>query len=632
MSDHVHSLPQSSVKEVILRTTLVLLTFLLVLTGAERGNQILPAAERPNILWLTSEDNSPYLGCYRDPQAHTPHLDRLAEEGVRYRNAFANAPVCSAARSTLITGMHAPSVGLHNHRSRVKLPDSIKLYPELLRAAGYYCTNNSKTDYNFPNRGNVWDESSRQAHYRNRKSGQPFFAIFNSTTSHESQVAPKPNKQKFRIPPEQIQLPPYHPDTLEIRRDWANYYDQMTLMDAEMGKLLAELEAEGLAEETIVFYYSDHGGALPRGKRNIHDSGTLVPLIIRFPEKWAKYAPAMAGEWVDDPVSFVDLPATVFSLCGVPIPEYYEGHPFLGEARVAPPESVFLFRARMDERYDTARAIRDREFRYIRNYSPHRPWGQRYAYPFRVQPSMRSWYEEYQAGRCNEIQSRYWQRKPGEEFYRISNDPHELNNLVQQADWAKQVSRMRQALREELLRTRDTSFIPEGMYSQLAGEGTIYEYAQSDAYPLEQILTLADLACEGKPEHLPELHAAMAEEHPVLRYWGAIGCLILRDQAAPAQDRLRRLLEDEWADVRVAAAEAIAWLGEADAGIKTLAQVLETGNLHVILAAENALDYLREDKHVSVAHLRKLVGDREFPEPANRIPQLWEQLESENTK
>jgi arylsulfatase A-like enzyme len=293
------------------------------------------AADRPNILWITSEDNGPYLGCYGDPLAHTPNLDRLAAEGVRYRHAFANAPVCSTARTTLITGMYASSLGAQHHRSSVAIPERFRLYPEHLRGAGYYCSNNSKTDYNVAGRRKIWDESSPRAHYRNRGPGQPFFAVFNLTTSHESQVAPKPGRTAFRVPPEKIHLPPYHPDTPDIRRDWANYYDQMTLMDQQAGRLLAELEREGLARETIVFYYSDHGGALPRGKRNLHDSGTRVPLIIRFPEKWAQIAPAGPGAWIDDPISFVDLPATVFSLCGVQIPEHYEGRPFLGTKKAA---------------------------------------------------------------------------------------------------------------------------------------------------------------------------------------------------------------------------------------------------------------------------------------------------------
>ena len=256
------------------------------------------AENRPNILWLTSEDNSPYLGCYGDALALTPNLDRLAAQGVRYRNAFANAPVCSVARTTLITGMYASSLGGQNHRSAVAMPQQFKLYPEHFRAAGYYCTNNSKTDYNFQGGQKAWNESSNKATYDNRQTNQPFLAVYNSTTSHESQVAPKGGKTNFRVSPAKITLPPYHPDTEVIRRDWANYYEQMTLMDQEIGEHLDKLEQDGLADDTIVLYHSDHGGGLPRGKRNIHDSGTRVPLIIRFPKKWSHLAPAKPGEWV----------------------------------------------------------------------------------------------------------------------------------------------------------------------------------------------------------------------------------------------------------------------------------------------------------------------------------------------
>jgi N-sulfoglucosamine sulfohydrolase len=545
--------------------------------------RISTSAERPNILWITSEDNSPYLGCYGDPLAQTPHLDQLAREGVRYRHAFANAPVCSTARTTLITGMYATSLGAQHHRSRVTLPAAFQLYPTHLRAAGYYCTNNAKTDYNLAGRHDVWDESSRQAHYRNRGEGQPFFAIFNLMVSHEGQVAPPANKQAFRIPPEEFPLPPFHPDTPEIRRDWAHYYDQMTVMDRQVGELLEELDREGLSEDTIVFYYSDHGGALPRGKRNIHDSGTLVPLIIRIPDKWKSWAPAARGEWVDDVVSFVDLPATLLSLAGVPVPEHYEGRPFLGDQRTPPREFAYLYRGRMDERYDMVRAVRDAGFRYIRNYSPHRPWGQYYSYPFQVQPSMRSWYAEYVAGRCNPVQSSYWEPKPGEEFYRIEGDPWELENRLEEPELQDQVARMRTYLRDEIMASRDAGFIPEGMMERLAGPRTIYDYVQSDAYPLEEIVELADRASDGQVRHLPDLIAALDSPHPVLRYWGATGCLILQEQAAPARTKLLELLDDEWGDVRVVAAEGVAYLGEQEQGIRTIEAVLSSGSSYEVL-------------------------------------------------
>lgn len=614
----------------LIRSRVPALLCLLVVTGwSARGT----AAERPNILWITSEDNSPYLGCYGDRQAQTPNLDRLAAQGVRYSHAFANAPVCSTARTTLITGMFASSIGAHNHRSSVSIPEGYKLYPEHLRAAGYYCTNNSKTDYNLAERKKVWDESSKSAHYRNRAAGQPFFAVFNFTTSHESQVAPKPGKKEFRIAPAEVQLPPYHPDAPEIRRDWANYYDQMTLMDQQAGKLIEELEREGLAEDTIVFYYSDHGGALPRGKRNIHDSGTRVPMIIRFPKKWLHWAPAQPGQWCHDLVSFVDLPPTIFSMCEVPVPENYQGRAFLGPKKGTAREHVFLLRGRMDERYDTVRAVRDADCRYVRNYSPHRPWGQHYSYPFQVLPSMRAWFAEYEAGRCNEAQAAYWQAKPAEEFYVVSEDPFELTNRIGDAGQRERIERLRKALRQEMLATRDTGFIPEGMFAKLAGANTIAEYARSDAYPLEKIIDLADQASAGQVKNLDGLLAALDDPHPIMRYWAATGCLILKgslppDRIAQVRQSLRKRLEDEWFDVRVVAAEAIAHAGEPEPAIAALSKVVREGNPYEVLAAENSLDFLREADLVSVDRAQELVRDMKFSEPANRIPRYWLELDA----
>lgn len=577
------------------------------------------AAERPNLLWITSEDNSPYLGCYGDPQAFTPRLDRLAAEGVRYRNAFANSAVCSTARSTLITGLHATSLGIQHHRSRVKIPASFQLYPEHLRAAGYYATNNVKTDYNLAGEPQPWDASSNQAHYKNRPAGRPFFAVFNITLSHESQVAPKEGKQDFRIAPADIVLPPYHPDTPELRRDWANYYDQMTAMDRRVGQLLDELKALGLADDTIVVYCSDHGGALPRGKRNLHDSGTRVPLIVRFPAKWRHLAPAAPGEWVDAPVSFVDLPVTFFSLLGVPIPESYEGRPFLGAAAAAPREHVFLYRDRMDERSDMVRAVRDRGYRYVRNFSPHRPWGQHYTYPFSVMPGMGSWFEAYRTGRTTADQSAYWQSKPSEEFYRLVDDPHELRNLIGSSAEAERIAALREALRAEILASRDTGFLPEGMHARLAGDSTIYDYARGAAYPLERLLDLAERATSRDPRELPALRVALADPYPATRYWGAVGCILLRERAAPAREALRGLLVDDWEDVRTAAAEALGHLGDGDRALDALTGVLASGRPETHLAALNAIEALWRAGAITLAQAQFAVRGREFGEPGERI-------------
>jgi len=594
--------------------------------------------DRPNILWITSEDNSPLLGCYGDKQAYTPNLDRLASEGVRYRNAFANAPVCSAARSTLITGMYACSLGIHNHRSKATIPASFRPYPEYMREAGYYCTNNSKTDYNYiGNPNKPWDESSRKAHYDNRKPGQPFFAIFNITLSHEGQLQEKTvaNRRKrgilppkTRIAPEDVKFPPYHADTPVVRRDWSVYYDNVTLMDKEVGRLLRELDEKGLADDTIVFYYSDHGGALPRGKRNIHDSGTRVPFIMRFPKKWAHLAPAGPGEWVDQPVSFVDFPATVFSLAGVPVPKHFEGRAFLGDRKAKLLDHVFLFRGRMDERYDTVRAVRDRRYRYVQNYSPHRPWGQQYSYPFRVMPSMGSWYRAYLDGKCNPVQARYWRPKPSEEFYDIESDPYEIKNLIDNPKYAGQIARMRNILKQDIIKTRDIGFIPEGMFERLAADRTLYEYAQSDEYPIERIVDVANLAASRDSSSLDKLIAACNDSHPVIRYWAATGCLILQKKAAPAKEQLKALLEDEWMDVRVVAAEALSYLGETDIALQTMKPIIRGKEGFATVAALNALDFMLDAGNVSLDKILELIEGLQFKDVSARMVEYFQVLKS----
>jgi N-sulfoglucosamine sulfohydrolase len=304
----------------------------------------------------------------------------------------------------------------------------------------------------------------------------------------------------------------------------------------------------------------------------------------------------------------------------VPIPAHYEGRPFLGEKKVAPRDHVFLLRGRMDERYDTIRAVRDAEFRYVRNYAPHRPWGQHYSYPFQVQPSMRSWFAEFTAGRCNEAQAAYWKPKPGEEFYQLAGDPFEIRNRVAEPPHAARVAKLRAALRAEILKTRDTGFIPEGMFTKLAGDRTIYDYAQSQAYPLERILDLADKASDRNPANLPAFFTALDDPHPVVRYWAATGCLILGDKAGAAKAKLRTRLDDEWLDVRVVAAEAVALLGEREAAAQAIARVLAKGNVHEVLAAQNALDFMWQAGTIPLAQAKELVRDTKFAEPGDRIP------------
>ena len=339
--------------------------------------------ERPNVLWLVSEDNNPYIGAYGDPLARTPNLDALAREGVRFEHSFSEAPVCAPSRFAIITGMYAESCGpAHHMRAQGRLPDGVSAgFPALLREAGYYTTNNAKTDYNAPiDMAATWDESSNRAHWRNRPAGAPFFAIFNYMTTHESSMftlTPGPTD------PGAVRIPEYLPDTPTQRTDRAHYLNQVERMDAQVGAALAELEAAGLAEDTIVFYYSDNGGVLPRSKRFCFDSGLRTALIARFPRRWRHLAPGGAGSVYEAPVSGVDLGPTVLSLAGLDVPRRMHGVPFAGpRRRVRSREYAFGQRSRMDESYDLVRTVRDERFRYVRNYLPHLPYGQHVTYMF----------------------------------------------------------------------------------------------------------------------------------------------------------------------------------------------------------------------------------------------------------
>ncbi|MFH1574437.1 MAG: sulfatase, partial [Acidobacteriota bacterium] len=345
-----------------------------------------PWFSRPNILWISAEDISPDLGCYGDDYAHTPNIDRLAAQGVRYTNAFSSAPVCAPSRSAIITGMYPTSIGSLHMRSKAVPPAGVKAFTEYLRAAGYYCTNNAKTDYNFEappaNRppDTVWDETSTRAHWRDRPDrNQPFFAVINFTVTHESQIRTDDelfakNTAKLRAEqrhdPARAEIPPYYPDTPVVRKDWARYYDLITALDYRVAEVLQQLEEDGLADNTIVFFWGDHGRGLPRAKRWVYDSGIKVPLLVRWPRHIAP------GTVIEDPVSLIDLGPTVLSLAGVTIPEHMQAQSFLGAQKKPARQYVYAHRDRMDEAYDMMRAVRDQRYKYIRNFFPGRPYAQ----------------------------------------------------------------------------------------------------------------------------------------------------------------------------------------------------------------------------------------------------------------
>ena len=571
------------------------------------------AQDRPNFLWITSEDNSAwFIGCYGNPQARTPNLDRLASQGVRYTHAFANAPVCAVVRSTWITGVCAISTGTHNMRSRQPIPESIRPYPELLREAGYYTTNRSKTDYNIDGwNGQCWDECSAKAHYRNRKEGQPFFCVFNTTTSHESSIFPKKmNARDGEGPsPEEVFIPPHHPDLPGVRADWATYHQRVSAMDAEVGKILADLEADGLAEDTIVAYCSDHGGVLPRSKRFLYETGTRIPLIVRIPEKWRDWAPSAPGSTCEELTGFIDMPPTWLSLCGVAKPSHMQGRIFLGPKKETAPDHQFLFRNRMDERDDLVRAIRDSRYRYMRVFLPHRPDGQTLDYPFQS-ASWTEWHDAWKAGKCDQVRSAFWEPRPCELLFDVEADPWEIHNLAGDPAQAGRLAKMRATCLDEMRAKRDTGLIPEAMFDELRGDKTIMEYVGSDDYPFEEVLAIALLAGEREAAQLPKFQAAMTNKHPVIRYWGTVGCSVLADGAKPAAGDLRKLLADKSAPVRMTAAEALGRAGFTEEAVAALKKELGAKDDMVVLHALNALDQLGQTARLSDDEIQQIKNNK----------------------
>ncbi len=509
------------------------------------------ASERPNILWLVSEDNTPRLvGAYGDPLARTPHIDRLAQQGIVYERVYAVAPVCAPSRSSIITGRYASGLGTQHMRSDRPLPDEVRFFPEFLRAAGYFTTNNVKTDYNTRTSWtSAWDENSEQAHWRHRAPDQPFFAIFNFTQSHESGLH---RRLPLTTDPAKVEVPPYLPDTPVVREDLARNYDIVSRADDAIGRILADLEADGLAEDTIVFYYSDHGGATARSKRFLYENGTHTPLVVRFPAKYRHLAPAAPGTRAKELINLTDLAPTVLSLAGATLPEQFAGRAFAGPLRSSAPEFTFMFRDRQDERYDLSRAVTDGRYRYIRNYYPHDPQGQHITYLW-MASAMQEWDRMCLDGKLDSVQRRFFEPKSAEELYDCEADPHNVRNLADDPAFAGQVRRMRAALRQHQLATRDTGFMPEPlMIRWAAGRSPVYVARDDRRYPLAQILDLLDGGQAGVPSEMT-MEAAAKSSHPLLRYWAVVLSLSTKRGLA----ELDSMLNDAEPVVRITAAEAI---------------------------------------------------------------------------
>ncbi len=425
--------------------------------------------KRPNILWISTEDMSPHLGCYGDKVAKTPNIDRLASQGIRYTNVFTTAAISAPCRAGIITGMYQTSIGCMHMRTTsyrrsvdnpieftAVPPHYVKTFTEYLRTAGYYCTNNAKTDYQFakdPVPVSIWDECGQKAHYRNRPDkNQPFFSVFNYLGTHESQNWDITN---VKTDPRKVIVPPYYPDNEIIRKNIAKMYDNIARLDSIVGVLLNELEKEGELKNTIIFFWGDHGDGLPRSKRWLYDSGLNIPLIIKWPDN------SNSGTVDDRLISSIDFGPTVLSLAGVPVPSHMQGIPFLGNQAGKPRDAVFAARDRVDESYDMIRSVRTKRYLYIRNFYPNEPFNIWVPY-LNNMPIYKEMLRLDAEGRLSGPQKSWMAySRPPEELYDIKTDPYQINNLANDPKLCGILEEMRKRQIEWTIETSDMGHLNE---------------------------------------------------------------------------------------------------------------------------------------------------------------------------
>lgn len=532
--------------------------------------------ERPNILWLTFEDTSSYeFGCYGNKDVHTPHADSLATHGIQFMNAWSVAPQSSPARSSLITGCYASTYGMEVHPVSFDTPADI-FFPQRLRDAGYYCTNNSKTHYNSTNDNKAcWDECNKHASYnsKKRKEGQPFFAVFNTVTSHMGRIRTfhtdgRRDYTKEGIYPALLSLPSYVPDLPEVRSDYAGHLEAVQDVDQWLGFFLKDLKDKGLDDNTIIFFFSDHGGCVPRGKGYLYESGLRVPLIAYFPPKWKHLANGLAGKNYDL-VNFTDLGPTVLSLAGIKPAKELQGKALCGKfASKEKRKYQFAIAANQLHHYMPVRAVTDGRFKYIRSYIPYRQFALRNYYQWGM-PSNQAWDRWVLGGHNTRPEwEQTFQAHPAEMLFALKKDPGELNDLSKNTEYAKILADMRRALAEH---TRDISDL--GFFLPTSRVGVcLYDKVRREHYPLEELYTVAETAGTATASAVPLLEKALSSPLPDIRFWGAVGFakLAREKQIGTCPEALAALLQDADPYIASEVAYAISYLGQPGKGIARL--------------------------------------------------------------
>ena len=528
--------------------------------------------EAPNFVWIISEDNSAHYMELFDPQGiATPHIARMAEEGILFTHAFSNAPVCSVARSTLISSCYSPRTGAQFHRrSRlVPLPDEVEMFPAYLKKAGYYTTNNSKEDYNYIKNEEVWDESSTTAHWSKRAAGQPFFHKESHPVSHESRLHFKEELMDSYQPvcdPDSVFLFPNHPDTELFRFTSAYYRDKMLEVDTIVGRVIQQLEEEGLLESTFVFYFGDHGGVLPGSKGYAYESGLHIPLVVRIPKKFRHLVSLKPGTAADGFVSFIDFGPTLLELAGIEIPAGIDGSPFLGPGvsrdELEERQITYGYADRFDEKYDLVRTLRKGELKYMRSYQPFNVDGLQNNYRY-LCLAFEQWRDLYRRGELDPVQAAFFEPRQAEALYDLSRDPYETLNLAEEPAYRDQLLDMRERMEKWVKGMPDLSFYPEN-YLLREAFGNPVLFGKQHQAEIAALVDIADLELLPFKEASGAISEALHSEDPLYRYWALIVCSAFGTEAVEFRERALVLCQDPDLLVRTRAAEFLGLSGLGD--------------------------------------------------------------------
>ncbi len=523
---------------------------------------------KPNIVCVVSEDNTAeYMSLFKEGRGtKSPAIEQLAAEGVLFENCYSNAPVSSAARSSLISGCYGTRMASHYHRyeKMVDMPNGLRMFPAYLRDAGYYTVNNAKEDYNIILGDDVWDVSSRKGTWRDRAEGQPFYYVYNMGDTHEGQMIKSEEKLRAEVgdymPSEGVHLQPNFPDTELFRLCYRFYCKRIEQMDAKVAKLVSELEKDGLLDDTIILYYGDNGGIMPNSKGYLTEMGLNVPLVIRVPEKYKHLMDVKAGSRDKRFVSFIDLAPTILSMAGVDVPKGMDGKSVWRKKRGDKDALLFGYADRMGEKYDMVRTVRRGSFKYVRNFMPFNYDALTNAYRAAM-PTYLEMYEMYRKGELNEVQSQFFEPKRAEMLYDLSQDPYELCDLSQDKAYSKELKSLREEMSDWMEDNNDMGLFPEFYWIREAGAATV-NYGKKNSDRVEDYLEIADLQLESFKEAKDDIEEALQSGDPLERYWALIVCSSFGDEAREFLPTIKNIAaSDKEATNRVRAAEYMALTG-----------------------------------------------------------------------